>query len=215
MTEAEAAHAGRPGTEGRKGTGSRRRTASVPLASLLAVVGLLAPTDVAAQASSGAPEIEEHRVLGLRFRAPSPLRRAAGNAALERVVGRSEAIEDAEFYLWDGGSLAVTVGRYSLAGGADYDLRQGLRGALDRLSRRLGAAPETGPDAYGTRRTTVSGHPARTGSRRVRRDGTSVVGRTLVTRAGRSVWIVSIVGADGRPLRVVSEALFGSLSLDR
>lgn len=207
-----------PATGRWRPSGTTRRFTSVPaLAGLLAVVaGAYVPGPVTAQGTAAVPEIEEHRLLGLRFRAPSPLEEtSAGAGALERAVGRSEAIEGVEFYLWDGGSVAVTVGRYSLTEGADYDLERGLRGALDRLSRRIGVAPETGPNAYGMRRTSVSGHPARTGSRRVSRDGTSLVGRTLVTRAGRSVWIVSVVGADGRPFRAVSEALFGSLSVDR
>lgn len=182
---------------------------------LAVAAGLGSSRPAMAQPAESFPELETHRIHGLRLEAPSPLQQPPeAQAALAEAVDRSPGISEAQMYIWNQGILAVSLAHYGIVSGGDYDLDRGLRGALARGTKRMGGQPQSGPDAYSVRETDVSGLPALVGSNRVQfRDGTARI-RVLATRAGRDVWIVTLLGRDGPEFRKLSDAVLRSLAVE-
>lgn len=180
------------------------------------VLALAVARPALAQDAPASLPVQAQSIHGLQLDAPTPLEeRPRAKAALDRAVADVPAIRAAEMYLWDDGTRGVSVGHYRLSPEAGFDLDKGIRGALDRGTRRIGGSPETGPDAYSIRQTTVSGFPAREGVKRVERGEGAAVLRSLATRADRDVWIVTVFGPEGPALRSLSDTVFGSLRVER
>lgn len=208
--------AGRAGGSGERTPGSGRSAVgrAAVLVAAAALVPLLAPASSAAQGQEGGPELQTHRFHGLELRAPAPMESPERlQRVLQKRIAEVPALAEAQMSLWNGGNRAVSVVHFGVAEGGDYSLDRGLRGSLNRTTRRLGGTPESGPDAYSIRSTSVSGHPARTGSKRIQRPNGTVQLRTLVTKAGRDVWVVSVFGVDGETTQSIADAVFESLSV--